>query len=88
MVISIDPPIILGTAAGFMALVYMRGRWGCVNAIADLDGAEVVGETVLRVSLATKADLENALVIQEQMIGWCGQLRQEEPLRTDDICFR
>lgn len=59
-----------------------------MNAIADLDGAEVARETVLRVALATKADLENALVIQEQMLGWCGQLRQEEPLRTDDVCFR
>lgn len=47
-----------------MALVYMRSLRDCKNAIADLDGAEVARETVLRVAFATKADLEKALIFQ------------------------
>lgn len=50
-----------------MALVYMKSLRDCGNAIADLDGAVVARETVLRVALATKADLEKALVIQAQI---------------------
>lgn len=52
----------------FIALVYMASVKGAENAIADLDGAEVARETVLRVALATEADLESVLVVgREQM---------------------
>lgn len=65
---SIDPPIVLGTAANFAALVYMRSLKGCEDAIIDLNGAEISRETILRVAFATKADLQKALSIQEQMV--------------------
>lgn len=69
---SVDSPVVVGAEADFTALVYMRSAKGCEGVIADLDGAEVVRETVVRVGLATEADLERVLLIQHIHAGTNG----------------
>lgn len=65
---SVEQPVVVGDEDCFIALVYMASVKGAENAIADLDGAEVAREMVLRVALATEADLESVLVVgREQM---------------------
>lgn len=61
--------MVVGTQDSFVALVYMASVKGAENAIADLDGAEVARETVLRVALATEADLESVLVLEQMRRG-------------------